>query len=366
MERILVIEDNQLLRENISEILKIEGYEVDSAENGQLGVEKALEVCPDLIVSDVNMPVMDGFQVLESLRGSDDVNTVPFIFLTVKNTMQELRAGMNLGADDYLTKPFDMNQLLLAVRTRLNKRKEVAEKEGEKYDQLKNAVGLPITAVIDDPLRNIERLAELVSGQLGSLSGQDIGVITKLIATDASKLRKDINKVLYFYRIEALKNQPDSLRELMNQVTPGVESFISAIAADSAEAVNRQSDLSLHIDDSDIHLPQEFLEFIVKELLSNACHYSTKGSSIKVSGHTFGNGYRLTIQDQGIGFGQGKKLSDIAPYIRLSQQQEKNDGLGLGLYNVKTIVDLFGGQIELNSEPGHGTAISITFRTPKK
>ena len=361
MEKILVIEDNKLLRENISEILSSEGYEVSSAENGQVGLEKLEEFLPDLIVSDVNMPVMDGFEVLEHLRLDEKVNTIPFIFLTVKNTMHELRFGMNLGADDYLTKPFDMKELLEVVRMHLNKKKKIVAKEEEKYDKLKNSIGFPITSVIDDPLRNIERLADLVTGQLDNLSGPDIGEITRLISSDASKLRKDLNKVLYFYRIEALKSNVDSLQSLKEQTTFEARSIISTVVTDSVEDARRKSDLALDIEEASLKIPKEFLEYALKELVSNACHFSTKGSSIKVTGREFGKTYRLTIQDNGIGFGHGQSLNDIAPYIRLSGQQRKSDGLGLGLYNVKTIIELFNGQIDLDSELGIGTTITIVL-----
>ena len=362
MEKILVIEDNDLLRENISEILSMEGYDVFSAENGLVGVEKATAQNPDLIVSDVNMPVMDGFEVLEALRANDSVKTIPFIFLTVKNTMNELRTGMNLGADDYLTKPFDMRQLLTAVKTRLNKKNEIVEKEGAKYNELKNAVGLPITSVIDDPLRNIERLAELVTGQMSDLSASDVSEITKLIATDASKLRKDVNKVLFFYRVEALKNNQESLAELTQFITPDADQLITYMTQDIGEEFNRNNDFQLHLEGVSLNLPQDFLDYIIKELLSNACRYSTKGTPIKITGQKRIDGYQITIQDQGIGFSDGKTLEHIAPYIRLNQEKCKSDGLGLGLYNVKTLAELFNAKLSLVSEPGLGSSISISFR----
>ena len=361
MEKILVIEDNDLLREDVCEILELEGYEVFWAENGQVGVEKIMELTPDLIISDINMPVMNGIEVLKHIKANKRVSTTPFIFLTALTTMEELRLGMDLGADDYLTKPFDLNQLLMTVRTRLNKKNEIVAKEEKKYDQLKNSVGLPITSVIDDPLRNIERLAELITGQLGELSDKDIGEITRLIANDASKLRKEVNKVLYFYRIEALKNNSESLAELSEQITNNVKDIISVEALNEVEKSGRKNDLTLHIEDADLQIPQEFLEHIFKELLSNACQFSTKGSGIKVTGRKLEKGYKFTIQDNGIGFNQEKGLDDIGPFTRLSQQQGKSDGLGLGLYNAKTLVELFGGQIELDSEPGYGTSIGITF-----
>lgn len=362
METVLVIEDNQLLRENIGDILEMEGYAVLSAENGERGVACALEHLPDLIISDVNMPLLNGFEVLERLRSEQLTRTIPFIFLTVKDSMRELRMGMSLGADDYLTKPFDMDQLLHATRTRLNKKREVIAKENAKYNQLINTVGLPITSVIDDPLRNIERLAQLVTLQLGQMSEREVEEVTRLISNDASKLRKDINKVLFFYRLEALKYDLDSLNDLRGIESQEADRLMLTAASKLTAELKRKGDLYTHLDSASIQLPQEFLEFIIDELLSNACRYSAKGTPLKLVGEKQMDTYRITVQDQGIGFASGKSLDDITPYRKLDPSQHRQDGLGLGLYNVKALVALFDGDITISSEKETGTAVSVVLK----
>ncbi|NAS12276.1 response regulator [Poritiphilus flavus] len=121
MKKILVIEDHKDVRENTVEILELADYDVIAAENGRTGIEMAKEQLPDLIVSDIMMPEMDGYMVLEAL--SQDIKTagIPFIFLTAKDGKSDMRKGMNLGADDYLYKPYDPQELLDAVKIRLKK-----------------------------------------------------------------------------------------------------------------------------------------------------------------------------------------------------------------------------------------------------
>jgi len=121
MKRILVIEDNTEVRENIAEILELSDYEVDTAENGKIGVERALANPPDLILCDVMMPELDGFGVLYILEKNPATATIPFVFLTAKSEKSDFRKGMNLGADDYITKPFDDVELLDAIEMRLKK-----------------------------------------------------------------------------------------------------------------------------------------------------------------------------------------------------------------------------------------------------
>lgn len=121
MNKILIIEDNNEVRENIAEILSISNYDVITAENGLVGVRKAEAELPNLIICDVMMPELDGFGVLRILSKKPETASIPFIFLTAKTEKEDIRKGMNLGADDYITKPFDDVELLDAIEIRLKK-----------------------------------------------------------------------------------------------------------------------------------------------------------------------------------------------------------------------------------------------------
>lgn len=121
MKRILVIEDNTDVRENTAEMLELAGHTVVTAENGKSGLEKVGHFKPDIIICDVMMPIMDGYSVLQELGKNQETSSIPFIFLTAKTDRTDIRLGMNLGADDYLTKPFQKKELLDAIYSRLRK-----------------------------------------------------------------------------------------------------------------------------------------------------------------------------------------------------------------------------------------------------
>ena len=127
MKKILVIEDEQVIRENILKLLKAEGFDVTGAENGAKGLYAAVSNVPDVIICDVMMPELDGYGVLVALRSNPVTATVPFVFLTGKAERSEMRQGMELGADDYLTKPFSKAELVGAISSRLKKQEAVAE-----------------------------------------------------------------------------------------------------------------------------------------------------------------------------------------------------------------------------------------------
>ena len=121
MRKLLVIDDHEDIRENIAEILTLAGYEVFTAENGKRGVETALREHPELIICDIMMPELDGYGVLHLLRKNESTVNTPFIFLTARTERTDFRKGMEMGADDYITKPFDDIELLNAIEIRLKK-----------------------------------------------------------------------------------------------------------------------------------------------------------------------------------------------------------------------------------------------------
>lgn len=127
-KKVLLIEDDNIVRENTAEILCLANFEVATAENGKIGVELANSFLPDIIICDILMPVLDGFGVLQILSKTPELEQVPFIFLTAKTHHDDMRKGMELGADDYLSKPFEESELLRAIESRL-KRMEVFEQK---------------------------------------------------------------------------------------------------------------------------------------------------------------------------------------------------------------------------------------------
>lgn len=151
MKRILLIEDDKALRENTAELLELSGYDITTAPNGKLGIQAAKENLPDIMVCDIMMPEIDGYGVLENLTADENTKHIPFIFLSAKTEHKEIRKGMDLGADDYLTKPFEEEDLISAIESRLAKAEilsrlmgataeapEVSEDEMRTLHELKN------------------------------------------------------------------------------------------------------------------------------------------------------------------------------------------------------------------------------------
>jgi len=164
--KILVIEDEMEIRSNLLELLSLEGYEIMGADNGVTGVIGAMEFCPDIVLCDVMMPELDGYDVLRSLRQEPKTALIPFIFLTALADKGDLRQGMDLGADDYLTKPFTCAEVLSAIETRLSREALVVEKAAlarqqaiaaqQKAQAFKDARDLEKAALISDVRRQMK------------------------------------------------------------------------------------------------------------------------------------------------------------------------------------------------------------------
>ncbi|MBD3637342.1 MAG: response regulator [Crocinitomicaceae bacterium] len=135
-KKIVLIEDNPEMRENIQEILELADYDVSAAENGKKGVDLVKEVKPDLILCDIMMPELDGYGVLHMVSRNPETASIPFIFLTAKSEKDDFRKGMNMGADDYLTKPFDDIQLLDAVEKRMRRIEQLSSEFGGSVKEL--------------------------------------------------------------------------------------------------------------------------------------------------------------------------------------------------------------------------------------
>ena len=190
MTKILIIEDEPQMRKNMATVLKMEGFQVSTAENGRAGVEAAQRDLPALILCDVMMPKLDGYGVLAELRADERTARIPFIFLTAKGEKADHRHGMNLGADDYLTKPADIDDLLRAISARLARRDEFSQGAGPCFDSPQ-----PLVEKLGLTPREAEVLLWVAQGKANS----DIGLI---LSTSESTVKKHLEHIFEKLQVE--------------------------------------------------------------------------------------------------------------------------------------------------------------------
>lgn len=194
MTKILVIEDERPVRENLVELLEAEDYETYSTENGLIGTIWAYNHFPDLIICDVMMPEINGYEVLSGLRSNSITASIPFIFLTAKADKIDIREGMNLGADDYLTKPFTRQEVLSAISSRLSKQKifvKQYQQERQRTEELQQKL-IQMQQSIEQKDRLLQNLKQDLSQALPQLK-MALGILKK---SKHQKQRKDILKMV--------------------------------------------------------------------------------------------------------------------------------------------------------------------------
>lgn len=196
MKKILVIEDEPQMRNNICTILKMEGFAFVAADNGRKGVELAKKESPDLILCDVMMPGLDGYGVLEALREDKLAFGVPFIFLTAKGEPADFRAGMNLGADDYLTKPVSAGELLAAINARFQRQKE------QERSALENVEFKP-NFDSSKPLESLGLTPREAQGLLWVAQGKSNADITTILGMSEGTAKKHLEHIFEKLGIES-------------------------------------------------------------------------------------------------------------------------------------------------------------------
>ncbi|HUS35835.1 MAG TPA: response regulator transcription factor [Verrucomicrobiae bacterium] len=190
MKKILVIEDEPEMRRNITTILRLEGFQPIAAENGRIGVDVASKEKPDLILCDVMMPELDGYGVIKELHNEPATMNIPFIFLTAKGEKTDIRGGMNLGADDYLTKPVDKADLLRAIKMRLARAEQLGRREFSlKFDSSAPLEKLGLTA----------RVAEVL---LWVAQGKTNGDIAQILGISESTVKKHLLEIFSTLGVE--------------------------------------------------------------------------------------------------------------------------------------------------------------------
>src|SRR6266567_4441083 len=219
MKRILVIDDEEWWREMVHLALTQKGYEVIEAANGALGIEVARKVLPDLVLCDVNMEKVDGYLTLSSLRNEAATASVPFILMTGLADHAGMRHGMELGADDYLPKPFSIEALYAAVDARLKKAQAVRLEAEKKLSDLRDNISLMLPHELRTPLNGILAYGEILTAEAATLQPGEIAEMGQVIHQSGRRLERLIENFLIYAQLELFAADPQKIAALRQKQT---------------------------------------------------------------------------------------------------------------------------------------------------
>jgi len=361
MKKILVVEDAPSLRKDILEMLGFEGFEAIGAENGVIGVQRAIEHLPDLIICDIMMPEMDGYGVLEELRKDPRTAAIPFIFLTARTERVDMRQGMELGADDFLTKPFHAAELLATVRTRLRKREVLNQIADRRLEDLRENIMMALPHELRTPLNVILGFSDLLMTDSRLMDAARIAEMSRHINTSALRLYRLIENFLVYTHTEIMLTDQRHIENLQNNYAVYPKSSIEHSATQKAQQSERMRDLELTVRDVEaIGIGEDYLRKIVEELVDNAFKFSTSGTPVYVTGDIERDTYILSVSNQGRGM-SSEQIALVGAYMQFERRIHEQQGAGLGLIICKRLAEMHGGELAIESIPESETTVWVTL-----
>ncbi len=363
MPKILIVDDDAQLRSTISMVLKLKGYDVIDADNGATALKLARAALPDLILSDINMPQADGYAALAELRKDPATADIPLILMTGESEAATMRKGMDLGADDYLNKPFAMSALLKAVEARIKKREVVRQSAEKKLAELRANLSLMLPHELNTPLVGILGYGEIISNCADTLQPAELAEMGRNILESGQRLQRLVQNFLIYSQLELLRADDSEVMAMRGKRTEDVNESLILVARTKAQALGRVNDLQTEICHGSAAIAEDLLAKIIEELLGNAFKFSKPGTPVKLTATAEGKLLRMVIVDQGRGM-KVEYLHNIDAYVQFDRRRHEQQGTGLGLVIAKRLTEMHGGTLDLESTEGVGTTVTIRLPLP--
>jgi DNA-binding response OmpR family regulator len=340
MKNILVIEDEQDIRESIQEIVEMAGYAVTPIANGAAGIKELMHNPYDLIICDIMMPEMDGFSLLSTLK-KDPSFVTPFIFLTAKVQSNDLRTGMNLGADDYLHKPFKSKDLLSAIETRLLKHEKLNQLQSQKAAMLEKTIELMVGHEFKNPMNGIINFNTLIAENAISLNNEKLQSLCSYLHISAERLLNTYDKINTYYTLQ----KAVQLNEISEEGASDPHHIVDVIKS-LLHKFDRVKDLD-YAEPKPALFFSKLIHTAVKELIENACKFSEKGTPIciRIFEDTTGRGIRISNHTMHT---TAAALNKYRLFEQHHREVAEQQGLGIGIAITKLIASIHKGSIEFN------------------
>jgi CheY-like chemotaxis protein/two-component sensor histidine kinase len=355
MVKILVVEDSGEMLSNINAILSLNGFSVVTARDGFEGLNKAKNICPDVIISDVMMPVMDGLEMLNAIRENEFLQTTPVILLTARVERKDLRKGMAMGADDYITKPFKTSELLEAVNAQLKKKECVKNK----YNEIAQNISIYIPHELRTPLIAIMGYTDLLLTDPDGWDEETRINMLSGIKKASGRLYRTIEKFLHYSEIELLlADKENYTNESVQEIS--TSDNIAFIAQRISRHYSRTEDLHISLNDAKLRMDEKHFQMLLEELVDNAFKFSNKNEYVEIKETTVNNCFILEITNQGRGMSK-EEIEKINPFIQHNRKHYSQPGSGLGLVTALKLSKLYDINFEVQSEINRYFSVRLKF-----
>lgn len=347
--KILIIEDNADIREIIRDLLELKGFNVVEAPDGPKGIRTAIRENPSLIICDIMMPIMDGFEVFLSLREIDQFKDVPFLFVTARTDSSFYREAMNLGADDYLTKPFAAEDLIEAVSTRIANYNRRNSGQSSKI----NEAGM--FASCTEQINDITASTELLLKYGNDFSEGERTTLLENIYGRSLRMNKNLYNSRLYNLIDA-KSPDEFFPDFFNgNNCVSVSETIKSLLGNKLFGTSKLPSFETVLERGGVDVPENAIVRIITELIDNALVHSDD-KKIKIKGMNQNMQYRIEIINEGIP-DSVEEINEFSPFI--GQDSVSESGPGLGLFISKAIADYYSGQLLYETDHHETKAILL-------
>ncbi|MGD1993857.1 MAG: response regulator [Anaerolineae bacterium] len=359
--RILVVEDNEPLLRAIQATLEAESYIVFTAADGEEALRVLEKAHPDLMVADIMMPNMDGYRLYEEIRARPEYVSIPFIFLTARAEREDMLTGKALGAEDYLTKPFDPEELLVAVRARLDRARAIREAAESEMEELKRQIVNVMGHELRTPLTYVLGYAELALADLSSPATDELRGFLLGIQRGAERLSDLVDDLLLLIRLDSGRAEAEfrMLARVQSDLRPLLKHTVRRYRERAAERGVRLQ-IEIGSDLPPVLMCEPLLADALGRLVDNAIKFSQdEGDQVTVTARAAGDWTEIAVSDQGVGL-HPRHISHLFERFRQFEREEREQqGTGLGLHVAHQLVELHGGEITVESVPGEGSTFTI-------
>jgi two-component system sensor histidine kinase/response regulator len=357
---VLVVEDDELMAQGIADILSVEGYQVNTAPNGRAALMKMKTQAPDLVLSDIMMPEMDGHDFCRLVRANPEWRTLPFIFLTALGQRVDERRGMELGADHYLTKPFEPDDLLLAVRVRLKRAADHQAAAEAALADLRTSILVTLNHEFRTPLTYITGYSRLLKEEGSGMDEEIVRVCLDALLHGADRLKQLVENVLLVSQIET--GELSALIQMFPQQTHSLRSLTKRVLQDyELRAAEQEITLcnQIPVDLPPLAIGEEYLENILSHLVDNGLKFSDGNGQVTLSAVSEGGQVELEVKDNGIGIRPDALRWVFDSFRQVDRQKKEQQGAGLGLAIVRGLALTHQGSVSIESEPQKGTTVKV-------
>ena len=358
---ILVVDDYEPLLKASRGILEDEGYTVFTATDGAQALEVMEEVSPNLIVADIMMPHMDGYELCRAVRAQAEWVSIPFLFLTARAEREDRLKGKEMGVEDYLIKPFDPQELLVTVRSRLQRAQDIQEAEEAKLEQLKRQIVTVLGHELRTPLTYVQGYTDLALEEVPSLSATDLGELLLGIKKGADRLNRLVEDLMMLIQLDT--GQAAGQLRLLLRECHDMEAVLKAAMAryekqDTAQGIVLA--LEVEPDLPPARLCEPFFVDAVGRLIDNAYKFSPgEDKRVLVSARSTASWLQIAVTDEGIGIEADALPRIFDRFVQVDRDKMEQRGTGLGLAIARELVQLHGGKITVESIPGQGSTFTV-------